>query len=135
MKSLFPKVRPETVNVGYVENHPPPASNGTTLFQIQDGRLRVLGAERCKARSLSAIEKLQPQHISIEAHGVPHIRHPQRYCGDFLNHRRHIAANIPPGLGGPQTHATLQRFEVRSLVGRSIIVGYGRTNRPSSYCS
>jgi hypothetical protein len=49
MKSPFPQVRPETINVGHVENHPPPLGNGITLFQIQDRVFDVLGAERRKA--------------------------------------------------------------------------------------
>jgi len=57
-----------------VEDQPPPVSHRITLFQVaKDGRLRVLGAGRCEARSLSAVEKLQPEHIPIELHRGLHL--------------------------------------------------------------
>src|SRR5713226_4560773 len=60
IKSPFFQICPERINVGYVENHPPPASRRTTLLQIEDGRLRILRAERREPRAFSAVEKIEP---------------------------------------------------------------------------
>lgn len=51
MKSLFLEVRPEPINVGNVEDQPPPLGRGVAVFQIQDRVLSVFRAERGKIAS------------------------------------------------------------------------------------
>jgi len=100
IKSPVLQLIPEGVHIGDVEDQPPPASYPLALFQIEDGRLCVFGAERCEARSLSAVEKFHSEHIPIEPHTVPHVRHPKRHRGNPLNHHR---PKISPRIEFPQT--------------------------------
>src|SRR5689334_21581083 len=107
VKSLFPKVRPECVHVGHVENHSPPASNPTTLFQVEDGRLRVFGAKRCEGRLLSAVQKLQPQYIPIEAHRGLHLPNPKSQGRDLFNRHCHTSRHASKFTGAPNQSTKL----------------------------
>ena len=48
MKSLFLEVRPEPINVGNVEDQPPPLGRAGAVFQIEDRVFRIFRAERGK---------------------------------------------------------------------------------------
>src|SRR5713101_2051829 len=75
-KSLCAKVRPEYVHISHVEDQPPPVSHRITLFQVENGRLRILRAQRRKTRPFPAVDKLHAQNITVKLHSGPHVPDP-----------------------------------------------------------
>ena len=52
-----------------MEDEPAPAVDRLTLFQIENGRVRVLRTQGRKPCSFSAVKKLHAEYIPIELHG------------------------------------------------------------------
>jgi hypothetical protein len=94
IESFFFKVRPECVHVRNMENEPSPPTRRITQFQIEDGRLRILCSKRRETCSFSAIEKLHAQNISIEPHGLLHVRNSKSHCGNLFDRRRHTVSSL-----------------------------------------
>src|ERR1700730_9161917 len=84
-QSLFLQVCPEPVNVGNVEDQPPPLGNRITRFEIENRVLSVLRAERREICIFAAVDDLQAQKISMEPHGGRHTGHLKGNCGKLFN--------------------------------------------------
>src|SRR5205809_2560381 len=69
-----------------MEDEPAPAVDRLTLFQIENGRVRVLRTQRRKPCSFSAVKKLHAEYIPIELHGGFHVRDPKSHRRNLLHH-------------------------------------------------
>ncbi len=96
-ESSFVQVCPEPVNVGDVEDQPPPRASGFALFEIEYEILPVFRAERREIRVFPAIDDLHTQKISVEPDGDLHASHPKGNCGNLL--KRHLCHTQPADHG------------------------------------
>ena len=94
MKSLFLEVRPEPINVGNVEDQPPPLGCWVAVFQIEDRALSVFGAKRGKIAFFVPVDDLHAEHIPIEPHRGRHTGHSKGNGGNLLDIHVHLQA--PP---------------------------------------
>src|SRR5229473_4934008 len=99
MKSPFLEVRPEPINVGNVEDQPPPLGRGVAVFQIEDRVLSIFRAERGKIAIFVPVDELHAEQVPIEPDRGRHTattrltseifwtftftsrHHPLRHCG------------------------------------------------------
>src|SRR5438132_12090144 len=65
------------------------------LFQIENGRVRVLRTQGRKPYSFSAVKKLHAEYIPIELHGGFHVRDPKSHRRNLLHHDCHDASSLP----------------------------------------
>src|SRR5216684_5927580 len=94
MKSLFLEVRREPINVGNVEDQPPPSGSGVAVFLIEDRVLSVFRAERGKIAIFVPVDDLHAEQIPIEPQRDRHTGHPKCDCGNLLDIHVHLQA--PP---------------------------------------
>src|SRR5882762_7276952 len=94
MKSLLPQVHPECINVGHVENHPPPVSYRTASLKIKNRIFDVLGAERRETSIFAPVNNLHAQDIPVESHRVLHVRNSKSNRRNLFNRHRH-ASSLP----------------------------------------
>ena len=117
MKSLSPQVCPECINVGHVENHPPPVSYGRALLQIKNRALDVLGAERRETSIFAPVDNLHAQNIPVEPHRVLHVRNSKSNRRNLFN--RHLHASSLPRQINPLMDSPYPKAILKSLRGPS----------------
>src|SRR5437870_11147115 len=98
-----------------MEDEPAPAVDRLTLFQIENGRVRVLRTQGRKPYSFSAVKKLHAEYIPIELHGGFHVRDSKRTRRIFFNNDCHIASSLPsppPGFSPPYFSLSSAKFPI-----------------------
>src|SRR5437899_12989884 len=85
LESQFVEASPERIHIRDMEDEPTPAFDRLTLFQIENGRVRVFRTQGREPCSFSAVKKLHAEHIAIEMFGGPHVRDLKRHRRDFYH--------------------------------------------------
>src|ERR1700757_1125471 len=86
---------PECVHIRDVEDQPPPATHGFTLFQIEDRRLDVFCAQGREPRAFSTVKNFHAQNIAVKPHRLRHVPNSKSDRRNFLNRRRHTPPSLP----------------------------------------
>src|SRR5216684_5617288 len=94
MKSLFLEVRREPINVGNVEDQPPPSGSGVAVFLIEDRVLSIFRAERGKIAIFVPVGDLHAEQVPIEPDRGRYTGHQKVDCGNLLDIHVHLQA--PP---------------------------------------
>src|SRR5262249_40597588 len=88
-KAQVRQMRPQCIDIRYMEDEPTPLCSRLTLFQIENGGVRISRAERGEARPVSAIQHTHAEHVTIEMEGSLHVSDSKRHGRDLLNSRCH----------------------------------------------